>query len=140
MLALVNSNHFSQYICNYSDNSLTSFWDLLITIIILLPSPLSSHLPFDLFTLISRGRTVLTIAANVPHPFGLAIYENKIYWTDWIENSVHRADKLTGNNSEVLFRDLDHRPMDIHVYHHNRTRGGKSLLIILHLVFCQVSL
>ena len=86
--------------------------------------------------LISRGRTVLTIAADVPHPFGLAVYQNLIYWTDWLDNSVHQADKLTGESRKVLFKDLDHRPMDIHVYHRNRTRGSRSPLIIIDCKFC----
>ena len=100
------------------------------------PSP-----PFSLVTVIivltdpdiHRGRIVLTIAADVLHPFGLAIHQNLVYWTDWVDNSVHRADKLTGKSREVLFRDLDHRPMDIHIYHRNRTRESKppALLIIL---------
>lgn len=68
---------------------------------------------------------MLTIAADVSHPFGLAIYKNLVYWTDWVENSVHRADKLTGENREVLFRYPDHQPMDIHIYHHNRTKESK---------------
>lgn len=36
------------------------------------------------------------------HPFGLAVFEDKIYWSDWDTLSIHVADKLTGYNRTVL--------------------------------------
>ena len=68
----------------------------------------------------------MTPDADVPHPFGVTVFQNWIYWTDWIDSSLHRMDKLTGKNREVLLSNLDNLPMDIHVYHRNRSRGGKG--------------
>jgi low density lipoprotein receptor-related protein 5/6 len=68
---------------------------------------------------------LLTPDADVPHPFGVTVYQNWIYWTDWTDSSLNRMDRWTGENREVLLSNLDSRPMDIHVYHGNRTRGGE---------------
>jgi low density lipoprotein receptor-related protein 5/6 len=46
---------------------------------------------------------------NLPHVFGLSIFENFIYWTDWQRRTVERAHKVTGNDRIVVvdqFPDL----------------------------------
>ena len=60
-----------------------------------------------------NGRTVFL---SVPHPFGIAVYNGILYWTDWITQSVASAsadDNTTAYNvtSELL------RPSNIHVVH-----------------------
>ena len=44
-------------------------------------------------------------------PHGIALYLDKIYWTDWMKGTIQRAD-LDGKNIEVLIAGLK-RPMDI---------------------------
>lgn len=36
------------------------------------------------------------------HPFGLAVFENRLYWSDWGRMSIESCDKFTGKNHEVL--------------------------------------
>lgn len=46
---------------------------------------------------------------NLPHVFGLSLFENYIYWTDWQRRTVERAHKITGNDRTVVvdqFPDL----------------------------------
>jgi low density lipoprotein receptor-related protein 5/6 len=46
---------------------------------------------------------------NLPHVFGLSLFENFIYWTDWQRRTVERAHKITGNDRDVVvdqFPDL----------------------------------
>lgn len=46
---------------------------------------------------------------NLPHVFGLSLFENYIYWTDWQRRTVERAHKVTGNDRTVVidqFPDL----------------------------------
>lgn len=46
---------------------------------------------------------------NLPHVFGLSLFENYIYWTDWQRRTVERAHKITGNDRIVVvdqFPDL----------------------------------
>jgi integrin beta 2 len=45
---------------------------------------------------------VINSGEDLPHPFGLAVFEDYIYWTDWDTASIHVADKLTGKNRTVL--------------------------------------
>lgn len=39
---------------------------------------------------------------NLPHVFGLSLFENYIYWTDWQRRTVERAHKVTGNDRSVV--------------------------------------
>ncbi|XP_055957563.1 low-density lipoprotein receptor-related protein 4 [Patella vulgata] len=69
-------------------------------------------------TLTGRDRKYV-IELGLDHPFGLAIHGDYMYWTDWITESIHYANKKTGRERGVLLSDLGHL-MDIHVYHQNR--------------------
>nr|XP_042899679.1 low-density lipoprotein receptor-related protein 1 isoform X4 [Parasteatoda tepidariorum] len=46
------------------------------------------------------------------HPFDLAVYDNYIFWTDWVAHAVMRADKITGGNVVTLRKNIA-RPMGI---------------------------
>jgi hypothetical protein len=43
-----------------------------------------------------------TIISDTPHPFGLAVYGQYVYWTDWQTRSVSRALSTNGSNEEAL--------------------------------------
>lgn len=62
------------------------------------------------------------IGSQLPHPFGLTLHEDKIYWTDWQSKSIQSADKLTGLDRRTLAENLENL-MDIHMFHHHRTTG-----------------
>lgn len=38
----------------------------------------------------------------VHHPFGLAVFESRIYWSDWQTFSIESCDKFTGKDHDVL--------------------------------------
>lgn len=38
----------------------------------------------------------------VQHPFGLAVFEDRLYWSDWDTMSIDSCDKFTGKNHDVL--------------------------------------
>ncbi|CAL4059748.1 unnamed protein product, partial [Meganyctiphanes norvegica] len=44
------------------------------------------------------------IKGELSHPFGLALWNNSVYWSDWDTNSIHAADKTTGENRRTLVR------------------------------------
>ncbi|KAA0723842.1 Low-density lipoprotein receptor-related protein 4 [Triplophysa tibetana] len=84
------------------------------------------------------GRQVL-IGSQLPHPFGLTLHEDRIYWTDWQSKSIQSADKLTGLDRKTLAENLENL-MDIHMFHNHRTKiqtvcsvnnGGCSHLCLL---------
>ena len=43
----------------------------------------------------------------LPHPFGLTILGDYIYWTDWQEHTVERANKISGEDRRVLISHLE---------------------------------
>ena len=49
------------------------------------------------------------------NPFGLALHEDHIFWTDWSWNGVYRADREMGRNVEKVL-STQSRPMLIHAY------------------------
>lgn len=58
---------------------------------------------------------------NLNHIFSIAVWEDKVYFSDWESKSIEYCDKYTGNNCGTLIK-LVHRSMDIKVYHPSRQR------------------
>lgn len=50
----------------------------------------------------------------VAHPFGVTMFEDTIYWTDWQTGGVQSMDKRSGMDLQMLHGGL-HFPMDIKV-------------------------
>ena len=46
------------------------------------------------------------------HPFGLAIHGNYLFYTDWIQHSVTRVNKFTGEDLTRLRTNIP-RPMSV---------------------------
>jgi hypothetical protein len=65
----------------------------------------------------SNRRVILS--DNVHHPFSITVFEDKMFWTDWVKECIYVADKFTGKGRSVV-RDGLFSPMDIHVYHQQR--------------------
>ena len=61
------------------------------------------------------------------HPFGLTSIDDQLYWTDWYNPVVYKADKKTASNANIIISGL-RQPMDIHAYDRNKTLPGKDLL------------
>uniref|UniRef100_A0AAX7SPU8 EGF-like domain-containing protein n=1 Tax=Astatotilapia calliptera TaxID=8154 RepID=A0AAX7SPU8_ASTCA len=60
------------------------------------------------------GSNRYVLLKNEPvHPFGLAVYGDYIFWTDWVRRAVLRADKYTGGDMKVLRADIPQQPMGI---------------------------
>lgn len=72
------------------------------------------------------------IGSQLPHPFGLTLHEDRIYWTDWQSKSIQSADKLTGLDRKTLAENLENL-MDIHMFHNHRTKSKHERLYIIYL-------
>ena len=56
------------------------------------------------------------IVTTIPqHSFGLAVYGEYLFWTDWMRRAVVRANKHDGNIHTFLRRNLQRQPMGIAV-------------------------
>lgn len=60
-------------------------------------------------------RTVIT--KSVRHIFGLTIFEDFLYWTDWTNRTVEKANKFSGGNRSVILSFTHYRPMGIKIVH-----------------------
>ncbi|KAJ8414276.1 hypothetical protein AAFF_G00051460 [Aldrovandia affinis] len=61
-------------------------------------------------------KTVLNGGTQVPHPYGLFVFENHVFFTDWTKMAVVQANRFNGSNSKLLYRTTD-RPGHIVVSH-----------------------
>lgn len=46
------------------------------------------------------------IVTSLSHPYGIAVLEQYLYWTDWEAKSVQRVDKGTGRNRVTVRSEL----------------------------------
>ncbi|XP_070072746.1 vitellogenin receptor Yl [Drosophila takahashii] len=61
----------------------------------------------------SGRRTVLD--GMLKHPYGLAIFEDQLYWSDWATKSVHACHKFSGKDHRILAKDRT--IYAVHIYH-----------------------
>ena len=75
-----------------------------------------------------NDHTITTLMKNstiLPLPFGLTLFENYLYWTDWTLDAVYQAEKDTFSNLKIVLGGLS-TPMDIHAYDTNKSLPGKQ--------------
>ena len=70
---------------------------------------------------------ILDLSSDNLHPFGLALTDNVLYWSDWNNQSVHKYN-MTSSLSDVLVHGMG-RPMELHIYDDTQIFSGKSALI-----------
>ena len=58
-------------------------------------------------------------AHDLAHPFGLSLYGNYIFWSDWKTMSIYMADKNTGIGRQQLVQGLKGL-MDVRVFHRRK--------------------
>ncbi|EDW75194.2 uncharacterized protein Dwil_GK20043 [Drosophila willistoni] len=58
-------------------------------------------------------RTVLD--GMLKHPYGLAVFEDELYWSDWGTKSIHVCHKQTGKHHRIVAKDRS--VFAVHIYH-----------------------
>ena len=62
------------------------------------------------------------LSRDLSHPFGLTVFEQYVYWTDWDTGSIERAHKVDGSSRRTVASGLDSL-MDLHMFHRDRPDG-----------------
>lgn len=65
----------------------------------------------------SARRTV--IDEGLVHPFGIDVYDQKVYWTDMKTSNVESANKNNGKDRQVLIANVSDL-MDVRIFHRDR--------------------
>ena len=75
-----------------------------------------SYHKLEYLDLDNNNRVTLLISSSVlPHPFGLTLLGDHVYWTDWSTNAVYRANKRSLDHITPFITGIG-EPMDIHGY------------------------
>ena len=67
-------------------------------------------------------RVILDLPSGKAVPFGLALFKDALFWTDWKTRSVHKFHR-TLSLSKVVIRGFI-RPMAVHIYDRKSTASG----------------
>ncbi|XP_022244858.1 vitellogenin receptor-like isoform X3 [Limulus polyphemus] len=70
----------------------------------------------EYLTLDGKERKVI-FRDDIFHPFSLAVFEDWVYWSDWITFSLESCNKFTGKKQQLIFREHHNHLMGIHIYH-----------------------
>ena len=68
---------------------------------------------------------ILDLSFDNLHPFGLALSDDILYWSDWNSRSVYQYN-MTSSLREVVVGGKG-RPMELHIYDHTKTVIGIQL-------------
>ena len=68
---------------------------------------------------------IISSATNI-HPYGLTVYLDMLYWTDWYTKSISRFN-LSSGHQQMIVKGLQ-KPMDIHVFDPSLRFSGTKVI------------
>lgn len=71
----------------------------------------------------NHRRIVLKNTDSISHPFGISVFLENMYWTDWANGKVYRANRFTGEDEVALAENLQ-QGMGVVIFHRQRQPEG----------------
>lgn len=68
-------------------------------------------------------RRIVLKSGSLEHPFGISVFQDNVYWTDWQGGKLFKANKFTGGEEVELASHLL-GVMDVAVFHQQRQPLG----------------
>lgn len=68
-------------------------------------------------------RRIVLKSGSLEHPFGISVFQDNVYWTDWQGGKLFKANKFTGGEEVALASHLL-GVMDVAVFHQQRQPLG----------------
>lgn len=53
----------------------------------------------------------------VKHPYGIALYEDRLYWSDWRTHAIESCNKFTGKDHQTVVTEERNFIYGLHIYH-----------------------
>jgi low density lipoprotein-related protein 2 len=79
--------------------------------------------------MLCNRKTVIYGGSRVPHRFGISLFEEHVFFTDWTKMAVIKANKFMETNPQV-YHQSSLRPYGVTVYHALRQPYGKPPTLI----------
>nr|XP_037873819.1 vitellogenin receptor isoform X34 [Bombyx mori] len=51
------------------------------------------------------------------HPYAISVFENTVYWSDWISDSIQTTDKIHSSSQRQVLLKMDTSVFGLHMYH-----------------------
>lgn len=67
-----------------------------------------------------------SVTGEIQTPYGLALHQENVFWTDWTRRAVYSADKRIGGKINYITRGLT-KPMQVHAYSNKKAKGLSNL-------------
>jgi len=65
---------------------------------------------------------ILDLSLDFMHPFGLALFGDALFWSDWNHTSVHKYN-MTTSRTEVVVHGVRY-PVELHIYDQSKNFFG----------------
>eukprot|EP00794_Sanderia_malayensis_P007889 gene7889-8742_t len=75
-------------------------------------------------TLDGRDRRII-LRVPTQHPFSISVFEDVLYWADWTNEAIHKANKFTGKDHSYMIRNV-FDVMGVAIYHPLRQPTAKN--------------
>lgn len=65
------------------------------------------------------------VASDIDQPYAVTLFQDYVYWSEWMSGDIKRANKITGTNQTMVHNNLDYTS-SLLVYHPNRQSGTNA--------------